>query len=72
MVDNPGSPENHEAPLPGHLFQSFTREIIESSMELIKGLMLKEYRYRAAQGDDEIGANALGFACCKVGEIGKD
>ena len=72
MVDNPDSPENHEALLPGHLFQSFTREIVESSMELIKGLMIKDYRYRAAQGDDEIGANALGFACGKMGDIGRD
>ena len=60
MVDNPDSPENHEALLPGHLFQSFTREIIESAMELIKGLMVKDYRYRASQGDDEVGSNALG------------
>ena len=60
MVDNPDSPENHEALLPGHLFQSFTREIIESAMDLIKGLMVKDYRYRASQGDDEVGSNALG------------
>ena len=45
MVDNPDSPENHEALLPGHLFQSFTREIIESAMDLIKGTGFKMFLF---------------------------
>ena len=47
MVDNPDSPENHEALLPGHLFQSFTREIIESAMDLIKGTGFKIFCFLA-------------------------
>ena len=34
--------------------------------------MVKDYRVQLAKGDDEVGSNALGFACGKVGDIGKD
>ena len=37
MVDNPDSPENHEALLPGHLFQTYTQELIEETMNVIMG-----------------------------------
>ena len=116
MVDNPDSPENHEALLPGtvkanlesgvrhpngrlarigmdqhtigkthptlqnmlfivfkgHLFQTFTQELLEDGMNLIVGLMKKEYKIQMNRGNDEVPNAILTFGLNQCPDFGKN
>ena len=56
----------------GHLFQTFTHELLEEGMKLIVGLMKKEYKVQMERGNDEVPSAILTFGLNKCPDFGKD
>ena len=57
---------------PGHLFQTFTQELLEDGMNLIVGLMKKEYKIQMNRGNDEVPNAILKFALNQCPDFGKN